>query len=201
MSAHRAAPAGPPLAARLAGRLPSLSTIRTMVRLVCLTVVGGLLVWAFLPYAAGWHTTLVISGSMTPAIRTGDLVVIAPVTPEFARTAAVAGAVIQVDNPVRPGELLLHRAQRRDSDGSIITKGDANAVPDRVPVSPAHVRGIARLRVPYAGLPILWLHNWRTSQVPLTSLALVMLALAWPERRPAPPADQPRTRGGAFITP
>jgi signal peptidase I len=197
MSAHRAAASGPPLTARL----PRLSTIRTMFRMVCLTIIGGLLVWAFLPYAAGWHTTLVISGSMTPAIRTGDLVVIGPVTPEFARTAAIAGAVVQVDNPVRPGELLLHRAQGRDAKGWIITKGDANASRDRAPVDPSHVRGIARLRVPYAGLPILWLHNWRTSQVPLTALALVVLALAWPERRPAEPADPPATGGGAFITP
>ncbi len=134
-----------------------------------------------MPYAAGWHTTLVVSGSMEPAIRTGDLVVIAPIPLEMARRGALKGAVVQVDNPVRPGELLLHRVVGRNDDGSIITKGDNNRNRDYAPVRPEHVRGVARLRVPAVGLPVLWLKTRQT--VSLMALGLVLLVLTWPERR------------------
>jgi signal peptidase len=179
ISAHRAAVPTP------ARRLPTLADVRHVLRLVALTMVGGLLIWAFLPYAAGWHATLVISGSMEPAIRTGDVVVIAPVPLEVAREGALVGAVVQVDNPVRPGQLLLHRVVERKTDGSLVTKGDNNQSRDYAPVRPEHVRGVARLRVPGAGLPMLWMHNGQT--VPLAALALVLLGLMWPERRTAPP--------------
>ncbi len=162
--------------------------MRSVVRLVVLTMAGGLLFWALLPYALGWHATMVVSGSMEPAIRTGDVVVLAPVTEEQAREGALVGAVVQVDNPVRPGNLLLHRVVGRNTDGTLVTKGDANQSRDYAPVRPDRVRGVARLRVPAAGLPMLWLRNG--DRVPLISLGGVLLILAWPERRPAVQAAQ-----------
>jgi signal peptidase len=185
ISTHRAAPA--PSRRRFTLRL---ADVRTVLRLVALTMIGGLLVWALFPYAIGWRTTLVISGSMEPKIRTGDLVVLAPMPLDTARNGFLKGAVVQVDNPVHPGQLLLHRVVARDSEGSIITKGDANQSRDYAPVKPEHVRGVARLRVPLAGLPIMWLR--RGEKVPLGALGLTLLVLAWPERRQQPsPAPEP----------
>ncbi len=153
-----------------------------MVRLALLTAVGGLLLWALVPYAAGWHTTLVTSGSMEPAVRTGDVVVIAPLDPETLRTAELRGAVLQYRDPVRPERLMLHRVVGKEG-GALITRGDNNADRDYAPVPLENVRGVARLRVPYAGLPMLWLQTRQA--VPLGALALVILVLAWPDR-PAP---------------
>ncbi len=158
--------------------------LRAVLRLVVLTGSAGLLLWAVVPYAVGWRTTLVVSGSMEPTVRTGDLVVVAPVPAEVARDGAVRGAVLQVENPARPGELLLHRAIDRDEQGGIITKGDANRRRDHAPVRPDQVLGMARLRIPLAGLPVLWLRGGQL--VPLGALALALLVLAWPEtRRPS----------------
>jgi signal peptidase len=126
---------------------------------------------------------------MEPKIRTGDLVVLAPMPLDTARNGLLKGAVVQVDNPVHPGQLLLHRVVGRDKEGSIITKGDANQSRDYAPVKPEHVRGIARLRVPLAGLPIMWLHAGQ--KVPLGALGLTLLVLAWPDRRQPAPAPGP----------
>ncbi len=163
-----------------------------MVRLTLLTAVGGLLLWALLPYAAGWHTTLVTSGSMEPAVRTGDLVVITPLDPETVRTGDLRGAVLQFRDPVRPERLMLHRVVGREG-GALVTRGDNNADRDYAPVPAENVRGVARLRVPYAGLPMLWLQTRQA--VPLAALALVILVLAWPEQAAAP--GRPTTAGTA----
>jgi signal peptidase len=172
ISAHRAAPAR-------RGFHLSLAEVRSVVRLTLLTAVGGLLLWALVPYAAGWHTTMVTSASMEPAVRTGDVVVIAPLDPETVRTGDLRGAVLQYQDPVRPERLMLHRVVSREG-GALVTRGDNNADRDYAPVPPENVRGVARLRVPYAGLPMLWLQTRQA--VPLGALALVILVLAWPDR-------------------
>jgi signal peptidase len=153
-----------------------------LVRLAVLTMVAGLLFWAVAPTALGWRAALITSGSMEPGIRPGDLVLLVPVDAEEVTQKPLIGAVVQVNNPVRKGELLVHRVVGKDPAGAVITKGDNNAGRDRVPVQPSQVLGIARIRVPYAGLPVLWLQN--RQPVPLGALGLVLLALAWPDRKP-----------------
>jgi signal peptidase len=146
-----------------------------------LTTVAGLLFWSIAPTALGWRAALIVSGSMEPGIRPGDLVILRPIDAAAVLSTPLEGAVVQVDNPVRPGQLLVHRVVGREK-GALITKGDANAVRDYVPVQPEHVHGVARLRVPYAGLPVLWLRNGE--RIPLLALGAGLLVLAWPERRP-----------------
>jgi signal peptidase len=79
--------------------------------------------------------------------------------------------VILAADPVRPGGLLLHRRVGRRPDGSLITKGDANALPDSTPVPAANLPGLARLRVPAVGVPVL---RARTGD-PLPAGALVVM--------------------------
>jgi signal peptidase len=156
------------------------------VRLAVLTTVAGLLFWAVVPTLLGWRAALITSGSMQPGIRPGDLVILVPITAEQVGARSLTGAVVQVNNPVRPGELLVHRVVGKDPTGAIITKGDGNASRDHAPVQPSQVLGVARIRVPYVGLPVLWLRNGQ--QVPLVALGTVLLVLLWPERRgPATP--------------
>ena len=140
----------------------------------------GLLFWSVAPTVVGWESALIVSGSMAPGIHAGDIVVVRPMDAATVVRTPLQGAVVQVDNPVRPGELLVHRVVGRDN-GAVITKGDANAARDYVPVQPEHVRGVARLRVPYAGLPVLWVRN--RERVPLIALGVGLLVLAWPDRR------------------
>jgi signal peptidase I len=131
-----------------------------------------LLCWTLFPTVVGWSSHVVMSGSMTPQIDTGDVVVTEPV----GAAAARPGLVVLVVDPADPGRSLLHRVVEQRPDGSLITRGDANRVPDSTPVPPQNVRGIARLRIPYVGLPIAWLRQGRYLQVAATLLALLTVA-------------------------
>ena len=120
-----------------------------------MTVRPAMLALLFLTCAvalSGWTPAVVASGSMSPAVRAGDVVILSPP----ARDRLAPGHVISFEKPGRPGRPVLHRIIRVTGNGQLITQGDANPVPDPTPVSPASVTGSARLRVPYAGLPVLW---------------------------------------------
>jgi signal peptidase len=66
-------------------------------------------------------------------------------------------------------------------DGALITWGDANPVPDSDPVPRSMYAGLARLRVPYVGLPALWLRRQAYLAVAVTAVcALILTALALP---------------------
>ncbi|WP_043993421.1 signal peptidase I [Leifsonia xyli] len=140
---------------------------------VCRAIVWclvGLLVWGIAPFAIGWHATTVMSGSITPAIRAGDLVVIRPVSAGQLR----AGQVVQFDDPDNPGRLRLHRLVKIQGD-TLTTKGDANAHSDSSPVTAGMVHGVGVLRVPGVGIPVKAFaeHNYLL----LAVLVLAVLAL------------------------
>ena len=98
-----------------------------------------------------------------------------------------AGAVVLVDDPANPGELLMHRVIRFDDAGRMITKGDANATADTTPVPMANLVGVPRIRIPYIGLPYLWMQQGR--YLPAMAGGILLLALLlW---QPAPPRRPP----------
>jgi signal peptidase len=128
-----------------------------VVRVLSRTILGavvGLLVWAQLPaLAPGWTATVVQSGSMQPALLPGDVLVYQP---PRGRQPAVGQIVLAID-PTRPTGLLTHRVYQVLPNNDLVTKGDANPAPDSTPLRPSSVRGVARLRVPWVGLPVqLW---------------------------------------------
>ena len=167
-----------------------MSTVRTLLRLSALTMVAGLLFWAVAPTALGWRAALITSGSMAPGIRPGDLVMVVPITAEEVAASPLQGAVVQMNDPGRRGRLVVHRVVGKDSTGALLTKGDANPSRDRTPVQPSQVLGVGRVRVPFVGLPVLWLQNGQP--VPLVATGLVLLVLLWPERgRPPAPSTAP----------
>jgi signal peptidase len=140
-----------------------------------IALMTGMLLIAVVPALFGWRTTVVVSGSMTPGIRPGDVVVAGPA----ARVAP--GAVVLVKNPAAPGKLLLHRLVAYQADGSLILKGDANRDRDSTPVPPANLRGVAKVRIPVIGLPVLWLRNHEFAPA-AAALALIGILLWWRPR-------------------
>ena len=144
------------------------------IRQAVLAGLAGMMLLAVVPVVLGWTTTVVVSGSMMPRIRPGDVVAAAPAG-DTARKPVARGTVVLVDNPVHPGTLLLHRLVDYNADGSLVTKGDANAARDSTPVPVRNLRGIARLKVPYVGLPYLWFQQGR--YVPVVATVVLLLAL------------------------
>ncbi|MEV0493864.1 signal peptidase I [Streptomyces atratus] len=148
--------------------------IRAVTAVISRTVLGsmvGLLVWAQLPVVAlGWTAGVVQSGSMRPALMPGDVVLYQP--PPRDRTPAV-GQIVLAQDPTRPSRLLTHRVHQVLPNNNLITKGDANSTPDSTPIRPTALQGVARLRVPWIGLPV---QLWRAEQ-PVPE-AIVLLGLA-----------------------
>ena len=180
-----------------------------------LAVVFGMTFWAVAPLAIGWQTTTVMTGSMEPAIQTGDLVVSRPIDAAELRP----GQVVLVRDPDHPGRLRLHRLHTVDGS-ELVTKGDANPEADSSPVPRSDVLGVGALRVPWIGIPIQLARDGDAVALAATILglaAVVAIALAPPtargeddppKPRPAPPsgerspdAETPRRRSrtAAFI--
>jgi signal peptidase I len=164
--------------------------------LILLVTVSGLAFWSLAPLALGWRADVIMSGSMAPRVLPGDVVVGQPASGDDVRD----GQVIVFENPADPSRTVLHRVVRRQDDGSLVTRGDANLADDSSPVDPAAVVAVPRLRVPYVGLPALWLEEGEHRRLLVASLALLVCALpllSAPRRSPGRRADRERSAGTA----
>jgi signal peptidase len=163
----------------------AIAELMSVLRTAVLAGVTGMVLIATAPVIFGWRPTVVVSGSMLPKIEPGDVVVARPVAARM-RSQIMPGTIVLVRNPAEPDELLLHRLVRYDLRGQMVTKGDANAGEDSTPVPLDHVRGVARVRVPFIGLPFLWVRQRR--YLPAAATVVLLLALAaW---RPHPDVNR-----------
>lgn len=103
------------------------------------------------------HRALVVrSGSMEPAIRTGDLVLVRSVSPG----AVEAGDIVTFRDATRDQELVTHRVVRVRSEGAafgFVTKGDVNTGVERWSVDAGGTIGEVAFRIPAAGYVLSWL--------------------------------------------
>jgi signal peptidase I len=100
----------------------------------------------------GWHSYVIVTGSMEPSINAGDVVLASP-DPVIEDSI---GRVISFQDPARPDHVLTHRLVSINQDGTLVTKGDANPTPDSVAVAEESVTGLGRLLVQFVGLPVVW---------------------------------------------
>jgi signal peptidase I len=167
------------------GGEPLVGRMRLVRRTLALTVVAACIalnanVW--LAYSAGWEPSVVVSGSMSPSVRTGDVVLIAP----LGHAAVRPGQVVRFRNPNNGPPQLLHRVVDVAADGSVYTRGDANPDEDYLPASRDRVEGVLKLRVPFIGWPKIWLDSLSAHPAQLIALALLCLAAGlgrWRSRR------------------
>ncbi|GID92141.1 signal peptidase I [Amorphoplanes digitatis] len=128
-----------------------------------------LAMWAVVLVPFGFNATIITSGSMSPRIRTGDIVV----TKDVDKSTELLGRVVTVDNPAKPGTLLTHRIVGTNPDGTYITQGDANPTPDLLGVRRDAVQGRAFLMVPWVGMSFMW-----AKQHDVVPLALTVIGFA-----------------------
>lgn len=165
----------------------------TMTARMLLGVLASLLLWSVAPIAAGWHPTVVMTGSMLPRLVPGDVVFSRPVAPD----AITLGQVLLYDDPDRAHHLRMHRYVRPAAGGDLITRGDANPADDSTPVARSAVHGVASLRVPFVARPVLWAQSGDVPALAITALALIGLVVVarWFRAAPAD-EDTPRAGGG-----
>jgi len=145
----------------------------------------ALLLAAALPHLFGATSMVVRSGSMAPAIRTGDVVVVQPIAP----TEAEIGDIVTFRDPQGSGRLLVHRVRaisREGDDVEAITQGDANTVQESWKVAADGTIGSVAYRVPLLGFAVGWINSdpGRIALliVPGLLLAISFLARIWRPR-------------------
>lgn len=100
----------------------------------------------------GYRGYTVISGSMAPTLQVGDYLVVKE-TPFHQLTKK---AVISFQNKET---IVTHRIVEQTSDGSLITRGDANSVDDLLLVTERAYLGQMFFRIPFLGYLMIWLQN------------------------------------------
>jgi signal peptidase I len=156
-----------------------------------------LAVVAVAPAAAGWQAFVVDSGSMTPRIGVGDVVVARPLG---ADEQVEPGRVFVFEDPARSGEgrLLVHRVVEPARSGTWVTKGDANASADVEPVPRESFRARARILVPLVGLPSYWWRSGDVRAIAAWAALTVAALLALRRGRPQPRRRRARRVAGAL---
>jgi signal peptidase len=129
----------------------ALQWLRRLLAFSFLAVVAAALgVLIVVPRAVHGTAMTVLTGSMTPSIPVGSVVIVQPVDP---RTLHVGDVATYQPEPGKP-TFITHRITKIKTDKGVSTytfKGDANPTADIFPVSAKQIRGKVLLHVPYLG--------------------------------------------------
>jgi len=124
-----------------------------------LQIVGGVLAttaicWLAAQYAFHLRLLNVQTGSMQPAFRPGDALIMR----QASRQDLHVGAIVAYHSPRNPSELVTHRVVKV-VPGSFQSKGDALTAPDPA-VRDSLLAGRVVAMLPGLGRPLNWLRSW-----------------------------------------
>lgn len=165
----------------------SLRRARIFCGWVAIGLVAGTLLAAVAPLALGDRSFTVRSGSMTPAIETGDVEVVEPIAP----LSAHVGDVVTFRDPEGSGRLYSHRVQSlrlRGENVAFVTRGDANTSTEHWNVPADGSIGRVVYRIPKVGYALVWTGTVpaRIALVAIPALLLCAGALRRIWRSPEP---------------
>ena len=182
MYAHAAAPGG---LVRVLLRAVS----RVLAVVLAVLVAAAVVVVAVLPRVTDGVAMTVLTGSMSPEIPPGSVVLVRPVDPSTLEVGDVATYQAEEGKAV----FITHRIAAVDTSTSPTTytfKGDANRGADLDPVVPDQIRGEVWIHVPYLGTIRDTLHGGTgltlVAALLLAGYALTQLAAGVRERRRGP---------------
>ena len=145
---------------------------RFVIGLCAFTVVAALAICAawtvVVPLFTDQFPVVIVSGSMSPALKKGDVVLMEP---SDGHGLAPPTVILYTT----PGLDQFHRIIYVNPDGSYITKGDANNAPDAAPVRPEQVKGFGRTLVPFLAIALVWA---REGEWLLVALWVLVVTLA-----------------------
>ena len=99
-------------------------------------------------FLLGYQPMIVLSGSMEPALKTGDIVVVKKISPELIKEGDII--TFQVAEDI----MITHRVKKVVTTAggvSFKTKGDANKNEDRSLINEQQLLGRVVLKIPYGG--------------------------------------------------
>jgi signal peptidase I len=121
---------------------------RTLTLIAVAAIAVAVLPWVL--RVAGYRPLIVQSGSMAPAVRTGDAIVSRVVHP----SEVGVGDVVTFVDATRGGRLITHRVVEVRHHGShyaFVTKGDGNTAVERWDIDDNTTLGRMALRIPKLG--------------------------------------------------
>lgn len=123
-------------------------------------------------FLLGVRVLAVSSGSMTPSLNVGDVVVSIPASPGELK----AGDIIVFSGG---SSIIVHRIIEPAGNDCFITKGDANESPDPIWACGSSIVGKVVVVVPFIGLPTTILLGFLRSFSSLVSLVIALLSLVY----------------------
>ena len=127
------------------------SLVGLWIAALLLSTLGWTAAQVLLPILVGWRPVVIVSGSMLPRIQPGDVLSVQP-----GGRGLQVGDVVTFHSPEQPATVLTHRLSGRTPSGLWLTKGDANATADPLPLPVANIIGRPRLLIGNAGLLTYW---------------------------------------------
>jgi signal peptidase I len=121
----------------------------------------------------GYRPLVEYSGSMSPAINPGDLLITRPAP----AVSVHPGAIVTFNDPALRGRLVTHRViAMHDSRGRLqfVTRGDANATAESWSVARGGTVAVLRARIPWVGRATAWMLAGLARTLALSLLALVL---------------------------
>ncbi|MBX5328624.1 MAG: signal peptidase I [Candidatus Bathyarchaeota archaeon] len=153
-------------------------------------ILSVILIYVGLRLSLATDTPLVAidSGSMTPALEVGDLLIIKGVKPEEINI----GDIIVFDPPTQGMGRTVHRVITIQPlpNGTLTfkTKGDANEIEDTYTVYPQNIHGRVLYRIPYIGYMVI------NPAIPITIITVIIIAMIiWPEKKKRKFRHKPKT--------
>jgi signal peptidase len=160
--------------------------LRVTTAWAALTFVAALAALLTAPSLLGYRTLTVLSGSMTPTLDVGGIVVDEAIQPTEARV----GDIVTFPNPDQPDDLITHRLKRvtvRDGKAYMVTQGDANNTAERWNVPVGEEIGRVAYHVPMLGYVRTWLSG-RAGRLGAVAAMVLVLGLVlidiWRPARP-----------------
>jgi len=138
-----------------------------------LVIIAGLMVMATLKIPGSFQLLTVLSGSMSPTIKTGSIVVVKPAA-EYQ-----VGEIITY-RLIGQGDHFTHRVveiKRSGDQKLLVTKGDANQEPDSQPVPMAQVEGKVLFSLPWLGYAV----NYARTPAGLTVVIILATVVVYRE--------------------
>ena len=163
---------------RITAERPAVRAVRAALRFaayIAAAFAAGIALALAAPLAFDARPLVVLSGSMEPALGTGDVTVVRSIAPLDARP----GDIVTFRDPNNSERLITHRVSnmRVQGDGvSFLTRGDANNVSERWRVPANGEIGRVAYRVPKLGWALMYAREQGLFVVLLgASLALLLV--------------------------
>jgi signal peptidase I len=176
---------------------------RTVAWLIILGATAVVLAAVVVPRLSGATPYTVMTGSMSPALPPGTLVVMRPASIGDLAVGDVVTAQLESGEPAVVTHRISSIAYELDGDLTFETKGDANAAPDRALRLPAQIRGELWYALPLVGYVSTALTGGERQWI-VTVVAIVLIGYAawmflgaWRARGNRQPLPTPDGEGGA----